>query len=531
MGNLGKRMGKAESGPPSSSSIGRVIVRGASWSLLAQMTPLAVNIVMTPYVIAGFGVRRYGLFLIANSLVAFLSSFDGGIGSSVARWTAVYAARDDRAAAMRLVRSMLLVTSLIGALLFATLYFGAGPALGFFRVSGGLRDEAVTLFRCLSIVLALTQVRGLFAAQLQARQMFGWISFMQMTSYIVYAVGLVYSVENGLGLRGVGYTYLAQALMVTVFTVPRAMAFLDRHSGGLMARSELKTFLRFAANVQVTGFTTMVTSLADTFVVGRFLSVSSVAVYGAGANFALQLRVVTNNVLGPMSTALAHAYGRGGLSEATTVFTRLQRRWVQGTTGWCAVGVGAAYFGVSSWLGPDFREAGLVASLLIATSVLSVWPAVLILLLTAAGRPSMETRSAALALTLNAALTIPLVVKFGIIGTVAATAAGTAVGSGTLLWLTRKWFDPEIRSFFADVPCVPAIVTMAGVFGLEAALHPAIPQGAVGLLLCGAVAAPGLGIFCVLLVGPRKASHWLRTFYTKRRGGRSTGDQGMIEGS
>jgi O-antigen/teichoic acid export membrane protein len=287
--------------------------------------------------------------------------------------------------------------------------------------------------------------------------------------------------------------------------VPRALHFLDLRAVGFLPRQELRDFLSYASKVQATGLTNIVTTQADTFIVGGLLSVNAVAVYVTGANFATQLRAVPMNALGPISIALSRAYGQGGDAEAVRVFTRLQRRWVQATTGWTATAVGAAYFGVSSWLGPQFRLSGVVACILVAANGVSLWAFTLLLLLGAVGRPGIETRFAVVAVALNLALTVPLVLLFGVLGTVSATAVGGVVGSVYLVRLARSRYDPALRSFFRDVPVLPAVLTMTTVVLLELLVRPVVPRGALGLIVCGVAAAPGLVVFTLSLLGPRTA--------------------------
>ena len=485
--------------------LGQAIVRGASWTTAGQLTALAVNIVMTPYVIHGFGLARYGLYLLANTIVSFLASFDGGIGGSVTRYSAVYAGADNRAATTRLITSLSLIVSLVGIILFSILFFLAGPILSLFHPPRALQAEGAYLLRSIAFVLGFLQLRSLFTAQLSARQLYGWQSFTTIISYGVYAIGVIITVHFGYGLRGLAWTFVAQAVVATLLIVPKTLPFLDRQAIGFMPRDELRSFLRYAGTVQAGGLTGIISTQADTFIVGRLLSVSAIAIYGTGANFALQMRNVPANFLVPISTSVSQAYGRGGDAEAVQVFTRLQRRWVQGSTGWCSVALGAAYFGVTSWLGPQFETSGMVACLLTASATVNLWTGTLTALLSAVGRPSIEVRYVTLAVVINVALTIPLVLWLGVLGTVLATAVGGIVGSLYLVEIARRRYDPHLRSFLADVPVMPALFTVGIVTTLEVICRPLVPRGAVGLLVAGLVASPGLAAYTMLLVGPKRA--------------------------
>lgn len=480
------------------------IIRGASWTTLGQFVPVAVNVALTPVLIAYLGLERYGLYVLANTIVIFLNSFDGGIGASMSRFSSVYAGTNDRAAATRLVTSMTLVVTAVATLLFCMMFFLAGSILAFFNASASLLSQGRYLLTSLAVVLALAQFRSLFAAQLTARQLYAWQSLVSISSYAVFAAGVVVTIRFDAGLVGLARTFLAQAGLQFVLVAGRTIGYFELRAVKFMPRSELGAFLKFASRVQATSLTTIVSQQADAFITGKFLSVGAVGLYGAGANFANQLRGVLFNVLGPMSTAIAQAYGRGGDDEAIALFTRLQERWVDVSTAWSAVGVGAVYFGVQAWLGPDFRLAAVVAAVLTAAYAVHMWTGTLTALLTAVGRPEIEVRYAYIAAGSNIILTVPLLYLMGLVGVVVATGLSLILASVLYIRIARRRFCSTLPSFFSVVPWLPAAWTTISVVVAELLVHPLVPTGAFGLVLCGAVAAPGFAVFAVARLGPRR---------------------------
>ena len=73
-----------------------VLVRGGGWNAAAQLSPILVNLALTPYVIHGLGLARFGLYILAVSIADFFSSFDGGLYAAAQRYFAVYAGQTDR---------------------------------------------------------------------------------------------------------------------------------------------------------------------------------------------------------------------------------------------------------------------------------------------------------------------------------------------------------------------------------------------------------------------------------------------------
>ena len=508
-------------GSPTSTRRGLVstLLRGGSWQALAQFAPLVVNLVVTPYVIHGLGLTRYGLFILVNTIIGFLGSFDGGIGASAQRYFAVYAGTDDRFATTRLLTTLVAVVSMFSVSLFVIIFFVIPLVLPFFHVPGDLLGEGVFLVRTLSFVVAFGLLRGLFSSVLGARQRFALASITSVLSYVVYIAGVVYSVESGHALRGIAITFVAQSAFAALVIVPSAMRYLVRGGVSLLPVAEIRAFLKYAVKVQASGLMTLINTETDALIIGAVLPVRNVGIYGTGANFASQLRRVTYNVLSPIQSVLGRSVGRVGAEAALVEFHRVQRLWVVFVTGWCSVALGAVYFGVTAWLGPSLRLAGVVSTVLMAGHLVNLWTGTLSAWVRAVGKPELEAWYGFVGVVLNLVLTVALIFPFGILGVVIATASGQVLGSLYFQVIARRRLGGNLRPFVAEVPVIPGIVAAAATVGLEAVLHPFVPQGAVGLLLSGLVAAPPLALFFVMTLGPRRTwSLLVGRLTTLRRG-------------
>ncbi len=487
----------------------RTIVNGGAWNTFGQIVPILINIALTPYVIHGFGTARFGVYLVVVSITTFLSSFDGGIGASAGRYFAVYAGTGDRLAATRLLTTLSGIVAVLGGLLVAVLVAGSHLVLSVFDVTGPLAEEATFLFRVLGAIVGFSLLRNLFVAQLRAHHRYALPNLTNLLAYVVYALGLYLSVRLELGLRGMALTFAAQSLLSAVVLVPASFRYLDRRGIGLLGWAETTSFLRFSLRVQSVGLSNLVSSQIDTYVVGAFLGVRQVTYYSAGSNFAFQLRSVPINAIAPIATIISRAYGAGGDEQALREFIPLQRLWVRAVAGWSAAGLGAAYFGVTAWLGPDFSTSGTVAVILVLSNAVNLWTANLTVLLQSTYRAGLELRYSLAETIGNIALTIPLVALFGLYGTVAASGIAQVAGSLYLLRLVRRRWTREIPSFVREVPVLATLLTVGVTVALELLARPVVPSGALGLLVCGALAVPGIGLYAVLVFGAREV--WRRT--------------------
>ena len=480
------------------------MLRGSSWQATAQLAPLLVNIVLTPVIITGLGVDRYGLFIFVNIIASVLATFDGGLGVAAQRYFALYAGAGDRASTTRLLRSITLLASGACALLFGAFFFIVPPVLALFQIPDALLPEGVFLLRTLVVIVGVATLRNVFAALINAEQRFAFTSLTLLAGYAVYITGVLVTVHNGWGLRAIAVTFVLQQLVTTLLIVPAALRLTVR-ARGLVPRAELIGFLRYGLQVMWASLMNLFSLQTDVLVVGAVFPVRQVGVYSSGANFALQMRNVPNNALAPLQSALGRVVGEQGPAAALPQFERLQRLWVVGTTGWGVVALAASSFGVTAWLGPAFTTSGTIAAVLLAGYLPVLWAGALMMWTQVLGHPGLAARCATVAAVLNAALTVALVVPFGLLGIVVATASTQVLSALLLLHLARRRLTHPGRGFLREVPVVAAAAAAVVVVALELLARPVVPSGALGLLVCGLLAAPGLVVYAVAALGPRRA--------------------------
>jgi O-antigen/teichoic acid export membrane protein len=482
----------------------QLIASGSFWTISAQVSPLIVNLLLTPYIIAAFGLDRYGLFMLVTVLVTFLGSFDAGLGASAGRYLAIYAGQDDRRAATSLVVSLLVLVLGVTAVGSAALWFLAPVVLTLFDLPSAVFDEGVVLLRTQALLVGLAVARGLFFSTLTSHGRFAVTGLTTTSLYVVYVAGLLVTIDRELGLVGVAVTLSLQQLVATLILVPASLRHLTRHGMRLWTLQEYRTFFSFAARIQLVGLTTLVNQEVDAIVIGALFRIRDVAVYAAGANFAAQLRNVMTNVLSPVQVVLGNTLGERGRPALDERFAGLQRHWVAAVSGWCAVGAPAAFVGVPAWLGPEFESSGPIAGLLVLGSLFPLGGGVLTQYLTVVGEAGVVARYALVTIAVNLALTVPLCL-LGPLGVVLATVLAQVAGALLLLRLARARV-PGLPSWLRRVPVRAAVLAFGTTTLLEALLRSYLPRGPAGLLLAGAPAALGLVLFAAAHLGPKGAA-------------------------
>lgn len=486
-----------------SPSVARILLSGAGWNVLAQATPVIVNLALTPFLIHGIGLTQFGIYSLVATITVFLASFNGGIGPTAQRFFSVYAGREDRVATTRLLCTSVAMVTGAGAVFALADWFAVPLLIHAFGMPARYYSGTALLLRTFGVLVVVSLLHSLLVSLLKAHQRFGLTSKSVILSYLAWSGGVVLAVEDGWGLKGIALALIAEQVVASALVLPFIWAYLSGDGLGFMSWSDLRRFFGFALRVQMTGISSLVNMQFDALIIGAFFPVRYVGLYNAGANPATQAGLVATAVLPPAANRLATTFARDGEAAAKSEMAKVQRLWVVGTTGWCAAALGAAYFGVLAWLGPQFRTAALVCTILLAGYAVNLLTGVMTAYAGAVGQPGVETRYGVVAMVINVALTVPLLFV-GVLGVVGATAVGSALGSFYLVRLARRYLGRDLPNFLLDVPVVPALICFGVTLGLEALVGPSVPRGPLGLVLCGLPALVGLILFSLSWLGPRR---------------------------
>lgn len=484
------------------------VAKGFGWGTAVQLANVGGNLALTPFIIHGLGVERYGLFMMALVFMGMFSNLDGGAMGTAGRYFNVYAARDDRKQTTRLLTTFALIVIGVGFVISVAAWFVAPLVARVLSMPATLRPQAVFLFRTFGVLALTGFLHQIFQAVLSARQRYAWSNLSSFACYMLYVVAFIFVIRDHWGLEGVALVFVAQQVLASLLIVPAAMRYLDRHGIGVLSWSELRGVMSFSGKVQVKNIAQLVNNQVDPLVIGTGISVRALGFYNPGANFAYQLYTVAMNALGPANVYLGNSLGQGGEEYAHRQFVRLQKIWVRAVTGWSVVAMSSVYFGIVVWLGSRFQLAGWICAILTAGNGVLLVSALITTYATAIGNAGVAARYGMVGMVVNIASTIPLAL-LGSLGVVIGTAVGQVGAASYLLRNARRSIGTGLPNPLKEIPIVSAVVTAAVTCTMEFLLRNYVPGGALGLLAMGVPAAIGLGLFTVMTVGPRKAAAYL----------------------
>jgi O-antigen/teichoic acid export membrane protein len=379
----------------------------------------------------------------------------------------------------------------------------------------------VFLLRVMIIIVAVSQVRGLFTQVLLTANQFKVPALGDLLGFFAYATMMVVTVNNGLGLVGVGWAFIAQQVLPTLLVLPAALLRLDRHAVRFVPADLLKEFFAFAWKLQVSGVLSVVAAQGDAIFVGRYAAPQMTA-FGTGASFAGTLRGVPMNAYAPIETSIVRSLGAAGPEGATPEVARIQRLWVRFVAGWIAVGVPAAYFGVTAWLHLGSDLPGQVAAVVLLAHGVTLLMLVQRFWLNALGRSGLTLSHDILNTVANLGLTFPLILLYGVLGTISATLIAAIAAAIYLTRIGQRRISTPIPTPWGQVPWLSVL----GAAALTAALGwlvahfvvgTVIPYGALSLLAVGAAAAPALLLYLGHTIGWRRLRGFAARIAARRR--------------
>ncbi len=494
--------------PVSEPSLIRRLAGGTSWQALAQMLPLVFNLALTPYLIHGFGTALYGVFLLVAVIQQFIGSVDGGVGASSRRYFGIYTGRGDRATMTSLLTSLFVIMTIAASVLCCLLLPAAPQIMGFFPGAKQDPDGAVYLLRVMIVLAGISQVRGIFTQVLLTSNLFRFTALGDLLGFFAYATGMVLAVHNGTGLVGIAFAFIAQQVFPTIMVLPAALRRLDWKAVHFPPRSLLKEFFGYAWKIQISGTLTLLADYGDSLFVGRFAA-PQMTMFGTGASFASTMRGVPFNATVPIDTSISRAIGEHGPEGAREQAAKIQRLWVRLIAGWIAVGVPAASFGVTAWLHLGSDLPGHVAAVVLFAYGVTLTMMVQRFWLNGLGRSGLTLSYDLINMVVNLSLTFPLILRFGVLGTISATLIAAICAATFLTWVGQRRVDTPLPTPWSEVPWFSALAASL-VSGLccwavsHYVVGKIVPYGALALLTLGATAAPALLAYVIHIMGIRR---------------------------
>ena len=411
---------------------------GSLWNFLGIGIPFLVAVVCMPLLLDGLGPVRYGLLLLAWSVVGYFSVFDFGLGRALTQRLALV---DPRNQELRLavLGTGLVALAVLGVAGGVAVAFSASVVVQWGSVPAPMNDEvirAVLILGCgLPFVLLSTGLRGALEGFLD----FGWMNVIRglsgLGTYLAPVLVMAFSpridaICGGLVVMRV-LSCLAYAGRCLVHVPMRASAF------GVDAEAA-RDLASYGGWITVSNLVSPLMAYFDRFFVAGAISVALAGYYGTSQEIVTRFQVIPVAVFAALFPTIAGVHVTDP-DRAGGLVVRGMR-----LVAWALLPVAAACLlftreGLSVWFGPDFASgASDAARILVIGSFLNSMALGPFTFLQAVGRPDVTARIHLMELPVYLAALWLLSSRSGLSGVAFAWSGRMLVDLLVLSWAARR---------------------------------------------------------------------------------------------
>jgi len=472
---------------------GGLLAQNTAFNIAGSLVPLAAALVVTPYVIRGLGLERFGVLSLAWAILWYSSYFDLGLTRATTKFASEALGKGQPEKIPAILWTSLGIQSLLGCL--AAVGVGLLTPILVYRVlhiPAALAREAELTFFGIGLTIPFFLAVGVLSALLAGMHRFDLVNAVKIPGNSMMFLFPALGVYLGYRLPGIILLLLlSRVMMVLALLWMCRRVFPGLISGRKHDETITVPLLKFGGWVMVCNVLIPVLVYVDRFVIGAHLSIAAVTYYSVPYEVVSRLQIVPGSIGGALFPALS--------SFSVEDRERLKRLYMRSLKSVLLLMVPTAALlalfaqeGLRIWVGTDF--------VLHSTKTLQVLAAGLVLnalsqmpanLLDAAGRPDLRAKVFLAYVFPYLAALWYCVHRFGILGAAIAWAARGAVEL-VLFLLVVSWHLRLPLFALAENGMMKAVAVCGGLAVIFLLLNTTVPAG---LLVQGSVAATAVVAF------------------------------------
>jgi len=350
--------------------------RNAAFSAADYLLAPLLMILAAPFLVSRLGLDRYGIWVLVNALVGTAAVVPLGLGDATVRFVSSYRGRGGQDGVIRVIRSTLTVSLLLGVLV-AIVVIVSAPwlAAAVFKISSPDHELATRAIQLAGVALVIRSVDSVFLSTLRAYERYDLAAGVAMAVRIANIAAAVLLVILGYGVVQILLGTLAVTTLGTLTQATLSRRLVEGLSlRPLLDRAALREVFGFGMYSWVQGLGGMIFGQADLLLIGAILGSRQLAYYAVCVQLAQQIHGLPAAVfafLFPMISSRYEHTGRAGLKE-------LFKRYVGLNVIFAAVlAVPLILWGrtiLTLWMGAEFASHAyvLLAILAVAYALLSI---------------------------------------------------------------------------------------------------------------------------------------------------------------
>jgi O-antigen/teichoic acid export membrane protein len=401
-----------------------------------------IILILTPYVISQLGQEQYGLWALILSIIGFYNLADLGIQSATRRYFAQSIGKKSVALQNETYSNVFYIFLSIGIILLLLSLILAYLIPIFFEVNPAYEKTFPVTLLLLGLNTSLVFISKPFGGILAANERYDIVNIVEIIGSIIQG-GLFFLVLY------MGYGIVAMSCVLIIITIIKfSLEFylVKRSFSELKLKNSLvnKLFIKKLFNYSIISFVLAFCDYLrvqlDIILVGKFISISTVAFYAIATQFILYLTLASRTISATYVSRLSRLEGENNWDE-------IQKQFLTGTryTSTLVLFLAASIiiFGrqfIYLWLGAEFDISYLILVILIAGNTFTLTQSETVSLFYATDNHKTYAKFTIIETIINITVSISLIPYYGVYG----IALGTFVSAISLKLFIQPNFACKI---------------------------------------------------------------------------------------
>jgi len=419
----------------------RVVVRNSLFSVGNLVITTLVFLGITPFALRVLGSTQFGIWALAGVLTTYMRLSDFGLARALIKFIAELDAQHDRDTINGVVSSALIIVCAWGVLTWVIfLVVREFVVTDLFRIPVALHDDAVFVFVGVVSIALLDLISGMFNGILDGLQRMEITNTVDAVARVVSAVGVVFVLNQGWGLRGLvlkNAVIAIATLLVSCYLAHRALPSL-RVRPWFCRRQTAREIFRFSANLQVVNLIVLVIDPLNKTMISNFVGLNFVTYYEVASRVVSQLISIFQALASSIYPAVSALQARRGPSAVAWLYLRATRYLTLLVLPLFTVVVIIARPFLQLWLGDGYEPSVLTLQILTAAWFVSMLATPAYLIAQGIGHPRLSTASSVVSGFVSLVVSFLGISMVGYFGLVVGNAVGLVLGSVIMFILIHR---------------------------------------------------------------------------------------------
>ena len=391
-----------------------------------------VGLILTPYIIAVLDTAGYGIWILIMSIIGYYGLLDMGVTAAVMRYVARYAAQGKHDDLNQIIATAITMFCIVAAFVALVSFIAADALAVFFNIETQDIHAFKQVIWLLGITAGLMFPGNVLGVIILAHERFVIANIVKIMEILLRGALSFVLLYAGAGLVGLGWVYCG----VTAFAIVVRLIILKvcfphvRIRPGRVDKVSAYALLSFGFFSLIIKIGVLLQTKIGSVIIGRYLDMSSVGIYGIAAllfRYILQVTIASGGVTQPRLAAIAGQQESKNLPHLVLRYSVFVSNLVAG------IGVVAVLLCrdfLQLWLPEnvrDINEPAMVFYILLIGLAPSLMSIVSTNALEAVKKHPYCAYQTAAEMVANVVLSIALVTRLGIIGVALGTAIPTLV--------------------------------------------------------------------------------------------------------